>query len=118
MAITINDTVESRDSKIVYFTIEYDGKDYKWHSKMKKDISDVQSYLDSRSDYLKEGILRQQYHKANVPKLVGKTELESFEKWVSDGCKNAGVKGADIEGNEYVIKAEETISKKTWVDTH
>ena len=46
------------------------------------------------------------------------SSLEDFESWVSDGCKNAEVKGTDIEGNEYVIKAEETISKKTWVDSH
>jgi len=46
------------------------------------------------------------------------SSLEDFEAWVSAGCKNAEVKGLDFEGEEIVIKAEETITKKPWVDSH
>ena len=51
-----------------------------------------------------------------MPQLEGKSDLESFEAWVSTGCKNAEVKGKDADGKEIVIKAEETIAKKAWVD--
>tara|TARA_Y100000310_G_scaffold291804_1_gene320023 strand:- start:43 stop:396 length:354 start_codon:yes stop_codon:yes gene_type:complete len=117
MAITIQNSRENEDDKTVFFTIAYDGKDYKWHGDIPKD-ADEQDYLDAKSDTLKTEILRNQYLNAVVPQLDGKSELESFEAWVSAGCKNAEVKGTLPDGEEYVIKAEETISKKTWVDTH
>ena len=93
------------------------GKDYKWHGDIPKD-ADAQDYLDAKSDTLKVEILRKRYPQAEVEQLDGKSALESYEAWVSAGAKNAEVKGTDYMGNEYVIKAEETISKKTWVDTH
>ena len=117
MAITIQNSRDNANDKTVSFTIAYDGKDYKWHGDMPKD-ADAQDYLDAKSDILKVEILRKQYKDAVVPQLEGKSDLESFEAWVSGGCKNAEVKGTDIQGNEYVTKAEETILKKTWVDTH
>ena len=116
MAISIQSSRDNADDKTVSFTIEYDGKDYKWHGDIPKD-ADAQDYLDAKSDTLKAEILRKQYGQAVVPQLDGKSALESFEAWVSAGCKNAEVKGVDAEGEEIVIKAEETISKKAWVDS-
>jgi len=77
---------------------------------------DLQSYIDEREDIYKTRILGIMYQDSKVPKLNGKSELESFEKWVSDGCKNAEVKGTDANGEEITIKAEEVIEKKAWVD--
>ena len=91
MAITIQNSRENEDDKTVFFTIEYDGKDYKWHGDMPKD-ADAQDYLDAKSDTLKAKILRRQYLQAEVPQLEGKSALESFEAWVSAGAKNAEVK--------------------------
>ena len=116
MAITIQSSRDNADDKTVSFTIAYGGKDYKWHGDIPKD-ADAQAYLDAKSDTLKAEILRKQYGQAVVPQLDGKSALESFEAWVSAGCKNAEVKGVDAEGEEIVIKAEETISKKAWVDS-
>ena len=116
MAITINSSRDNAEDKTVFFTIAHGGKDYKWHGDMPKD-ADAQDYLDAKSDILKTEILCKQYNKAVVPQLEGKTNLESFEAWVSAGCKNAEVKGVDAEGEEITIKAEETIAKKTWVDS-
>ena len=117
MAITINKSEDSREgSKLIYFTIGYGGKDYKWHGNMPSD-ADAQEYWDSESDRLIVKILRKEYPQAEVPQLEGKSALESFEAWVSAGCKNAEVKGVDADGEEIVIKAEETISKKAWVDS-
>ena len=103
MAISIQSSRENADDKTVFFTIEYDGKDYKWHG-------------DAKEKILKSEILRKMYPEAVVEQLDGKSELESFEAWIKAGCKNAEVKGVDNEGNEMVIKAEEVIKKKAWVD--
>ena len=115
MAITINSSRDNADDKTVFFTIAYGGKDYKWHGDIPKD-ADAQAYLDAKSDTLKAEILRKEYPQAEVPQLEGKSALESFEAWVSAGCKNAEVKGKDADDKEIVIKAEETIAKKAWVD--
>ena len=116
MAISIQSSRDNADDKTVFFTIAYDGKDYKWHGDIPKD-ADAQDYLDAKSDTLKAEILRKEYSDAVVPQLDDKSALESFEAWVSAGCKNAEVKGVDSDGEEIVIKAEETISKKAWVDS-
>jgi hypothetical protein len=121
MAITIQSSRDLQDgSKVVYFTIEYDGKNYKWHGNVPKD-ADAQEFFDNKSDILKAQILRIQYPEADVPKFSsnsdGESALESYEAWIKAGCKNAEVKGVDNEGNEIVIKAEEVIEKKAWVDS-
>ena len=90
MAITIQSSRDNADDKTVFFTIEHDGKDYKWHGDIPKD-ADAQDYLDAKSDTLKAEILRKQYKDAVVPQLEDKSALESFEAWVSAGCKNAEV---------------------------
>ena len=115
MAITINSSKDNADDKTIFFTIAYGGKDYKWHGDIPKD-ADAQAYLDAKSDTLKAEILRKEYPQAEVPQLEGKSALESFEAWVSAGCKNAEVKGKDADDKEIVIKAEETIAKKAWMD--
>ena len=117
MAITIQNSRDNADDKTVFFTIGYDGEDYKWHGDIPKD-ADAQDYLDAKSDTLKTEILRKQYSQAVVPQLDGKSALESFEAWVSAGCKNAEVKGEDFEGNEYVITPETVIEKTEWRDSH
>jgi len=117
MAITIQSSRDRpRGGKVVYFTIEYDGKDYKWHGAVPDGV-DSQDFLDAKSDTLKAEILRKQYRESVVPQLDSKSALESFEAWVSAGAKNAEVKGTDADGVEITIKAEETIAKKAWVDT-
>jgi len=115
MAITINNSRDNADDKTVFFTIAHGGKNYKWCGDIPKD-ADAQAYLDAKSDTLKAEILRKRYPQAEVPQLDGKSALESFEAWVSVGAKNAEVKGTDADGKEIVIKAEETIAKKAWVD--
>ena len=98
MAISIqNIKARPRGGKVAYFTIEYDGKDYKWHGCVPDynddEEVDPQDYLDGRSDIIKAEILRNQYPEAVVPRLNGRgTDLESFEAWVSAGAKNAEVK--------------------------
>ena len=116
MAITIQSSRDNSDDKTVFFTIAYDGKDYKWHGDIPKD-ADAEDYLDAKSDTLKAEILRKEYSDAEVPQLDGKSVLESFEAWVSAGAENAEVSAAveavDEVTEEVVIKSAKTISKKT-----
>tara|TARA_Y100000034_G_C6697801_1_gene307547 strand:- start:53 stop:427 length:375 start_codon:yes stop_codon:yes gene_type:complete len=100
MAITINSTTEHTDYKIAYYSIEYDGKTYKWLGKMPLE-ADPQAYWDAKEERIQLSILRREYKEAVVPQLEGKSELESFEAWVSTGCRN---------------EDGEVIEKKTWVD--
>ena len=125
MAITIQSSRENDDDKTVFFTIGYKGTDYKWHGDMPKD-AEAQDNLDAKSDTLKVGLLRKQYFDAVVPQLDDKSALESFEAWVSAGCKNAEVKEevkievsvGRYETREIVITPEKAIEKKVWRDTH
>ena len=100
MAISIQSSRDNADDKTVFFTIAYGGKDYKWCGDIPKDAN-AQAYLDAKSDTLKMEILRKEYPQAEVPQLEDKSALESFEAWVSAGCKNAD---------------DEVIPKKEWVD--
>ena len=119
MALTIQSSRDNPDSKTIFFTIEYDGEDYKWHGDSPLD-ADEQEFLDAKSDTLKAEILRKQYPDAVVPhdEYDGKSVLESFEAWIAAGCKNAEVKDEDYAGNEYVITPETVIEKTAWVDSH
>tara|TARA_R110002110_G_scaffold65203_1_gene179847 strand:- start:61 stop:657 length:597 start_codon:yes stop_codon:yes gene_type:complete len=101
MAISIQNSRDNADDKIVFFTIEYGGKDYKWHGDMPKD-ADAQDYLDAKSDTLKTEILRKQYSDAVVPQLDDKTPLESFEAWVSAGAKNVVVTTKAVSAKDAV----------------
>ena len=101
MAISIQNSRDNADDKIVFFTIEYGGKDYKWHGDMPKD-ADAQDYLDAKSDTLKTEILRKQYSDAVVPQLDDKSPLESFEAWVSAGAKNVVVTTKAVSAKDAV----------------
>ena len=117
MAITINKTtaIENDHRQWVFMTVSVLGENYKYVYTAPKDLSDdaLQSYIDGRENFYKKKVLRNLYPSADVYN----SSLEDFEAWVSAGCKNAEVKGEDAEGEEIVIKAEEVIEKKAWVDS-
>lgn len=116
MAITINKTspVGDGNQNWIYITVNVNGSDCKFEHTAPSDLSgdDLQSYVDNKEDFYKREILRNMYKGADCYN----SSLKDFEDWVSAGCKNAEVKGKDEDGKEIVIKAEETISKKAWVD--
>ena len=112
MAISIQSSRDNEDDKTVYFTIAYGGKDYKWHGDMPND-ADAQDYLDARSDILKTEILRQQYQAAVVPQLEGKSDLESFEAWVSAGHKNTVVTIPAVEAKDAVTSERQKTTTKS-----
>ena len=116
MAIKINQTtpIENDHRQWVFMTISVLDEDCKWVYTAPSNLSgdDLQSYLDENEDMYKRIVLRKMYEGSDVYDGT----LEELESWVSAGCKNAEVKSKDDDGKEIVIKAEETISKKSWVD--
>tara|TARA_R100001086_G_scaffold248821_2_gene186675 strand:+ start:340 stop:765 length:426 start_codon:yes stop_codon:yes gene_type:complete len=117
MAITINSTSSANkknDFQWIHITVNADSEDCKFTHTAPKDLSgdDLQAYVDGREDFYKRELLRNMYGGADCYN----SSLEDFEAWVSAGCKNAEVKGTDVDGEEIVIKAEEVIEKKAWVD--
>ena len=116
MAISIENSRENSDDKTVYFSIDYDGKKYKWHADIPKDAN-AKSYLEAKEDTLKKEILLKQYPNANPPKDDEKSELERLEKWVSDGCKVPAIKFIDFEGNAQIKDSEKVIKKREWKDS-
>ena len=118
MAITINKTepVGDGSQNWIYITVNADGGDCKFTHTAPKDLSGdaLQAYVDGRENFYKRELLRNMYDKADCYN----SSLEDFEAWVSAGCKNAEVKGEDMEGNEIVITPEKVIEKTAWVDLH
>ena len=118
MSITINNTrsISGNDlTQWVDITVNADGDDCKFTHTAPSDLSGdaLQAYVDGREDFYKRELLRNMYGGADAYD----SSLEDFEAWVSAGCKNAEVKGVDADGEEIVIKAEEVIEKKAWVDS-
>ena len=94
MAITINSKRENDTDQTVYFSIDFDG-DKKWHGDIPKE-AEPQEWFNANEDLIKTQILRQQYPEADVPQLEDKTELESFEAWIANGCINAAVESVVV----------------------
>jgi len=118
MAITINSTSSANkknDFQWIHITVNADGDNCKFTHTAPSDLSGdaLQAYVDGREDFYKRELLRNMYDKSDCYD----SSLEDFESWVSAGCKNAEVKGVDFDGEEIVIKAEEVIEKKAWVDS-
>ena len=72
----------------------------------------LQAYCDAQEYRHLNNILYQLYDR----NIQFSSEAD-WDEWIADGCKIPEVKGVDADGEEIVIKAEETISKKAWVDT-
>ena len=103
----INDEIQ-----LVYVTITKGSDSYKYAMNTPVlEGDELQAHCDSVEFKHLNNILYQVYDKN-----IQFSSEEEWDKWISDGCKIAEVKGKDADGKEIVIKAEETISKKTWVD--
>ena len=105
-------TAIDSEKQLVHVTISHGGDSYKYDMNTPVlEGDDLQAHCDAREFKSLNNILYQVYDKN-----IQFSSEEEWDKWVSDGCKIAEVKGKDADGKEIVIKAEETISKKAWVD--
>ena len=54
------------------------------------DDKDVKAHLDSREEEIVTVILRKHYPDADISQFreEGKSELEAFQAWIDNGCKN------------------------------
>ena len=107
-------TAIDSETQLVNVTITKGDDSYKYQMNTPVLEGDaLQAHCDAEELKHLNNILYQVYDRS----IQFETEDE-WNEWIDGGCKIDEVKGTDIEGNEYVIKAEETISKKTWVDSH
>lgn len=78
------------------------------------DDKDVQVHLDSRENEIILIILRKHYPEADIDKFreEGKSELEAFQAWIDNGCKNKLIFGYKDEKQTKPIYEERIIEKK------
>lgn len=116
----------------VFFTLA-DGDDaFKWHADipiMPED--DIQVYLESQIETLRCGIYRKQFREAQIAKLEGEMDLEAWQRWEAEGCRNVSIVALPVtnddisevddpsQGQEPETTTTYTvIEKKAWRDMH
>ena len=108
------DKITAIDSEIqlVHVTITKGDDSYKYQMNTPVLEGDaLQAHCDSVEFKHLNNILYQVYDRN-----IQFSNEEEWDEWIADGCKIPEVKGVDADGEEIVIKAEEVIEKKAWVD--
>jgi hypothetical protein len=106
-------TAIDSEKQLVHVTISHGSDKYKYDMNTPVLEGDaLQAHCDAEEYKHLNNILYQLYDRN-----IQFSKEEEWDEWINDGCKIAEVKGVDNEGNEIVIKAEEVIEKKAWVDS-
>jgi hypothetical protein len=106
-------TAINDDHQLVHVTISHGSDKYKYDMNTPVLEGDVlQAHCDEEEKLHLTNILYQVYGKN-----IKFNTVSEWDAWIDDGCKIAEVKGVDADGEEVVIKAEEVIEKKAWVDS-
>ena len=107
--VPIND-----EKQLVYVTISHGSDKYKYDMNTPVLEGDaLQAHCDSEEQRHLCNILYQVYDR-NI-KFEKKDE---WDEWIAAGRKIPEVKSVDYNGEEVVVKEEEVIEKKSWVDSH
>ena len=106
-------TAIDSEKQLVHVTISHGSDKYKYDMNTPVLEGDaLQAHCDAKEFKSLNNILYQVYDR-NI-------QFEDEDKWdesIAAGCKIPEVKGVDSDGEEIVIIAEDTISKKAWVDS-
>ena len=106
-------TAINDELQLVHVTISKGDDSYKYQMNTPVlEGDDLQAHCDAREFKSLNNILYQVYDRN-----IQFSNEEEWDEWIADGCKIAEVKGENSEGEEIVIKAEEVIEKKAWVDS-
>ena len=107
-------TAIDSEKQLVHVTISHGSDKYKYDMNTPVLEGDaLQAHCDAEEFKHLNNILYQVYDRN-----IQFEDEDEWDKWIDAGRKIPEVKGVDFEGEEIVIKAEETIEKKTWVDSH
>ena len=109
------DKITAIDSgkQLVHVTISHGSDKYKYDMNTPVLEGDaLQAHCDAKEFKSLNNILYQLYDRN-----IQFEDEDKWDEWIAAGCKIPEVKGVDADGEEIVIKAEEVISKKAWVDT-
>ena len=106
-------TAIDSEKQLVHVTISHGSDKYKYDMNTPVLEGDaLQAHCDSVEFKHLNNILYQVYDR----NIQFSSEAE-WDEWIDDGRKIPEVKGVDSDGEEIVIKAEEVIEKKAWVDS-
>ena len=106
-------TAINDELQLVYVTISHGSDKYKYDMNTPLLEGDaLQAHCDAEEFKHLNNILYQVYDR----NIQFSSEAE-WEEWIDAGGKIPEVKGVDDDGEEILIKAEETIEKKAWVDS-
>ena len=105
-------TAIDSEKQLVHVTITHGSDKYKYDMNTPVLEGDaLQAHCDAKEFKSLNNILYQLYDRN-----IQFEDEDKWDEWIAAGCKIPEVKGVDADGEEIVIKAEETISKKAWVD--
>jgi len=111
MQITYQKTRENADDITVYWTLTDDqGNSYQWHGDIPKGV-DVQKHIESQMENYLLLIRRREY--PDNP-LESFDTLETWEKWIADGC----IIPAILDDNKNEIIPERVAEKVEWTNKH
>ena len=106
-------TAIDSEKQLVHVTISHGSDKYKYDMNTPVLEGDaLQAHCDSVEFKHLNNILYQVYDR----NIQFSSEAE-WDEWIDDGRKIPEVKGVDSDGEEIVMKAEEVIEKKAWVDS-
>lgn len=113
MEITLNTYKENKTDTTAYFTLIDGENTFKWHGDIQQtgmSEAQIQSWLEANIEKLRGEIYRKIYPEAVIVKFNDETDLEAWQRWISNGCKNI------VVVNE--VEAEVIIPARDWEDTH
>ena len=106
-------TAIDSEKQLVHVTISHGSDKYKYDMNTPVLEGDaLQAHCDAKEFKSLNNILYQVYDRN-----IQFEDEDKWDEWIAAGCKIPEVKGVDSDGEEIVIKAEETIEKKAWVDS-
>jgi len=119
--------------KWVFCNIEMNDETYGFRTNCREELIDeeVAAWLTAKHDDFCCEIYRYMYREANITKLDGETELEAWQRWEAEGCRNVSVvslpiTNTDISEVDDPAQGQEpeqttsyvTVEKRKWRNTH
>lgn len=119
--------------KWVFCDIEINGTTYGYRTNCPEDLTneEVQAWLTAKHDSFCCEIYRSMYRDAIITKLDGETDLEAWQRWEAEGCRNVSIVAIPVTNDDIsevddpaqgqepeTSTAYTVIEKRAWRNTH
>jgi hypothetical protein len=104
MNILLDHFRENETDTTCFFTLTDGADTFNWHCDIQRTgmiEAEVQSELEARINEYRCGIYRKQYKEAVIEQTQEETEIQAWQRWVTNGC----------------INSDETVIEKKWKNT-